>query len=160
MPLTVANRLELSDLVHRYAALVDDRHLDLVPELFTDTAELILPDPPQTLGPALVRHGADGIRTALATLDAVTRTQHEIVGEVYRADDDHDDLGDHGSRATGRIACVAHHWTQTADGAIDLVWHLRYDDEYQHDSSGWLISRRALTLNAIETRPVRKLRES
>lgn len=160
MPLTAAHRLELSDLVHRYAALVDDRQFDSVPELFTDTADLILPDPPRALDPVLVRHGADGIGTALAALDAVTRTQHEIVGEVYRAADDHEDYGDHRSHAIGRIACVAHHWTRTADGATDLVWYLRYNDEYQHDSSGWRISRRALTLNAIETRPVRKLRDS
>lgn len=151
MALTVVDRLELSDLVHRYAALVDDRQFDSVPELFTETAELILPDPPRSLDSVLVQRGADGIRTALAALDAVTRTQHEIVGEVYDVSDD---------RATGRIACVAHHWTQTADGPTDLVWHLRYDDEYQHGSSGWRIGRRALTLNAIETRPVRKLRGS
>jgi hypothetical protein len=39
-----------------------------------------------------------------------------------------------------------------------VVWHLRYDDEYALTDSGWRISRRALTINAIETRPVRRLR--
>ena len=149
VPLTVSDRLELADLVHRYAAAVDDRRFDEVPELFTDTAELILPDPPRNLNPVLVKHGPDGIREAMAALDTVTRTQHEIVGEVYGADR---------GQATGRITCVAHHWTQTADDSTDLVWHLRYDDEYLPDSSGWRINRRALTLNAIETRPIRKLR--
>lgn len=149
VPLTVADRLDLADLVHRYAATVDDRRFDDIPELFTDTAEIILPDPPRQLAPVLVKRGPDGIRAALAALDTVTRTQHEIVGEVYAAGRGH---------ATGRITCVAHHWTQTADGITDLVWHLRYDDEYLPDSSGWRISRRALTLNAIETKPIRKLR--
>lgn len=149
MPLTVADRLDLADLVHRYAAAVDDRRFGDVPELFTDTAELILPDPPRRLEPVLVKRGPDGIRAALAALDTVTRTQHEIVGEVYRSEPGH---------AAGRITCVAHHWMQTADGSTDLVWHLRYDDEYQQGSSGWRIGRRALTLNAIETRPIRKLR--
>ena len=38
-----------------------------------------------------------------------------------------------------------------------MVWHLRYDDEYELTDAGWRISRRALTINAIETRPVRRL---
>ena len=35
-----ADRAALSDLVHRYAAGVDDRQFDSVAKLFTDTAEL------------------------------------------------------------------------------------------------------------------------
>jgi hypothetical protein len=42
----------------------------------------------------------------------------------------------------------------------DLVWHLRYDDEYLRTPSGWRIHGRALTINAIETRPVRHLRDA
>jgi hypothetical protein len=38
------------------------------------------------------------------------------------------------------------------------VWHLRYDDEYVRTGQQWLFSRRALTINAIETRRVRRLR--
>ena len=79
-----------------------------------------------------------------------TRTEHAIVGEVY--DDDPLRGG-----ARGRIACIAHHWSQRAEELIDVVWHLRYDDEYDSTDSGWRISRRALTINAIETRPVRRL---
>lgn len=40
---------------------------------------------------------------------------------------------------------------------IDVVWHLRYDDDYRLTDEGWRISRRALTINAIETRPMRRL---
>ena len=150
--LTVADRLELMDLVHRYAAAVDDRRFDDVIELFTDTAELVLPDPPRSLEPVISQHGYDGVRAAMATLAAVARTQHEIVGEVYTDGTDH---------VRGRIACVAHHWTRGADAAVtDLVWHLRYDDQYVQTGDGWRIRRRALTLNAIETRPVRRIRYS
>ena len=39
-----------------------------------------------------------------------------------------------------------------------MVWHLRYDDEYRLTDAGWRIGRRALTVNAIETRPARRLR--
>ena len=151
MPLTVADRLELTDLVHRYAAAVDDRCFDDVVELFTDTAELIVPDPPRSLEPVTAQHGHDGVRAAMTALSGVARTQHEIVGEVYT------DAADH---ARGRITCVAHHWTRGADSDVtDLVWHLRYDDEYVRTDRGWRIRRRALTLNAIETRPVRRLRD-
>jgi hypothetical protein len=152
VPLTVADRLDLADLVHRYSAAVDDRRFDDVVELFTSTAELVLPDPPRSLDPVRPEHGHDGVRTAMAALSGVARTQHEIVGEVYTDATDH---------ARGRIACVAHHWTRGADptDVTDLVWHLRYDDEYVQTEDGWRIRRRALTLNAIETRPVRRLRD-
>jgi len=150
VPLTgPTDRLALSDLVHRYAAAVDDRQFDDVVELFTDTAQLVLPDPPRALEPTTVHHGPAGVRAALAPLGAVTRTQHEIVGEVYTAT---------GDGAIGRITCVAHHWTASPDGVTDLVWHLRYDDHYVVTPTGWRIARRALTLNAIETRPIRRLR--
>ena len=73
------------------------------------------------------------------------------VKEVYT------DAADH---ARGRITCVAHHWTRDADsGGTDLVWHLRYDDEYAPSGDGWRIRRRALTINAIETRPIRRIRD-
>ena len=151
MPLTVADRLALTDLVHRYAAAVDDRRFDDVVELFTSTAELVLPDPPRSLDPVRHELGHDGVRAAMAALSGVARTRHEIVGEVYT------DAADH---ARGRITCVAHHWTLGADsGGTDLVWHLRYDDEYLRTPAGWRIHGRKLTINAIETRPVRRLRD-
>jgi hypothetical protein len=150
--LTASDRLALADLVHLYAATVDDRRFDDVIELFTDTAELRLPDPPGALEPVRLHRGRDGVRTAMATLGAIDRTEHAIVGEVYAA-------GPQVDYALGRITCVAHHWTRQADQVTDLVWHLRYDDEYLRTTSGWRIHGRALTINAIETRPVRRLRD-
>ena len=44
--LNAFDRLALADLVHLYASAVDDRRFDDVIELFTETAELRLPDPP------------------------------------------------------------------------------------------------------------------
>lgn len=151
MTLEIADRLALADLVHLYASAVDDRRFDDVVELFTETAELRLPDPPRSLEPVRRAHGRDGVRSAMAALAAVTRTEHAIVSEVYAT-------GDERGYALGRITCIAHHWT-AADGHItDLVWHLRYDDEYMRTPAGWRFHGRALTINAIETRPVRRLR--
>jgi hypothetical protein len=151
MKLDASDRLALADLVHLYASAVDDRRFDDVVELFTDTAELRLPDPPRSLEPVRRHHGHDGVRAAMTALAPVARTEHAIVGEVYAAADDRD-------YALGRITCIAHHWSVTDGQITDLVWHLRYDDEYLRMRAGWRIHGRALTINAIEIRPVRRLR--
>jgi hypothetical protein len=150
MTLTAADRAALSDLVHRYAARVDDRQFSLAAELFTADAELILPDPPTTLGPVRRHHGRAAIGEAVGAVAATLRTQHAIVGEVY-------DAGGTSSTAGGRIACIAHHWVRHEDQIRDVAWHLRYEDEYQRTSE-WLIRRRVLTIDAIDTRPVRQVR--
>lgn len=151
MTLSAADRSALRDLVHRYAAGVDERHFDSVAALFTEDAELLVPDPPATLDPVHRHRGVAEIRAAVASVDAVIRTEHAVVGEVY-------DAGPQPDGARGRIACIAHHWSRRADALIDLVWHVRYDDEYQRTHAGWRIRRRSLTINAIETRPVRRVR--
>jgi len=146
-----ADRLALADLVHLYASAVDDRRFDDVVELFSPTCELRLPDPPRALEPVHTHHGRDGVRAAMAALAAVQRTEHAIVGEVYAPGADPD-------YALGRITCIAHHWTVADDGVTDLIWHLRYDDEYLRTPASWRIHGRKLTINAIETRPARRLR--
>jgi hypothetical protein len=151
MSLNVYDRVALADLVHLYASAIDDRRFVDVVELFTDTAELRLPDPPRSLEPVRRYHGHDGVREAIGAVVAVTRTEHAIVGEVYATADDPD-------YALGRITCIAHHWSVSGDQITDLVWHLRYDDEYLRTRAGWRIHGRALSINAIETRPVRRLR--
>ena len=149
--LGATDRAALTDLVHRYAAGVDDRQFDSVTALFTDTAELMLPEPPAALDPVHRHCGHAAIRTAIAAVAATIRTEHAIVGEVF-------DAGLQPDSARGRIACVAHHWSQYGDQLTDVVWHLRCDDEYRRTDAGWRIAHRVLTINAIETRPVRRLR--
>jgi hypothetical protein len=151
MTLGIADRLALTDLVHLYAAAVDDRRFGDVVELFSETAELRVPDPPRSLDPVRQHRGRDGVRTAMGALSGLARTQHSIVGEVYAA-------GSEPDYALGRITCVAHHFSITDEQVTDLVWHLRYDDEYLRTRAGWRIHGRALTINAIETRPIRRLR--
>ena len=68
MKMSVADRLALTDLVHLYAAAVDDRRFGDVVELFTDTAELRLPDPPRSPGTRPPASGRDGVRSAMAAL--------------------------------------------------------------------------------------------
>jgi 3-phenylpropionate/cinnamic acid dioxygenase small subunit len=150
MTLSAEDRTALSDVVHRYAAHIDDREFDAATMLFTATAELTVPGPPAEMEPIHSHRGHDAIATALAAVAAVIRTEHAIVGEVY-------DAASAPGTARGRIACIAHHWSQRGDDVSDLVWHLRYDDRYELTGEGWRIGRRALTINAIETRPTRRL---
>ncbi|GAB1810972.1 nuclear transport factor 2 family protein [Mycobacterium sp. MUNTM1] len=150
MTLSADQRAALSDLVHRYAANVDDRQFHAVADLFTVDAELVVPAPPADLLPIHSHRGSDAITAAVAAVAAVARTEHAIIGEVY-------DTAAQPGTARGRIACVAHHWNERDAELMDVAWHLRYDDEYVLTDAGWRIGRRALTIHAIEARPVRRL---
>jgi 3-phenylpropionate/cinnamic acid dioxygenase small subunit len=150
MTLDIVDRLALSDLVHRYAAGADDRRFDEVVALFADDATLSVPDPPRSLEPTATHRGRAEIERAIAAVTAAARTQHAIVGEVYTA-------APHGAR--GRVSCIAHHWSRHDDQLTDVVWHLRYDDEYVRTDAGWRFRGRTLTIDAIETLPVRRLRQ-
>lgn len=151
MSLTAADRSALADLVHRYAAGIDDTDLDAVVGLFTADGELVLPDPPEVLTPVHSHRGPQALRTALAAATRVGRTHHSIGSEVYRA-------GVTADTAHGRIGAQAHHWSRRDDGITDLVWYLHYVDDYVRTDSGWLLGRRRLVIDAIETRPARRLR--
>jgi ketosteroid isomerase-like protein len=149
MTLPLGDRVELLDLVARYALYADRRDFAGIGSLFTDDAVLVLPDPPKDLGPVRTFTGRDDIVGSLSSLNEVPVTSHEIVGQVFEAD------------GTGHIACVAHHLTEREPGKpSDLVWHLRYTDTYRRSdgSPGWRFARRALQIDFIETRPVRRWR--
>lgn len=151
MTLPVTDRLALSDLVHRYAAYVDARRFDEVAELFTTTAQLTVPQPPQHLGPSVRHEGRAGVRLAMDALEGVARTHHGILGEVYASMESPD-------TASGAITGVAHHWTGADGRHTDVVWYLRYSDEYRRTEDGWRIAQRALTIDAIEVRAPRQVR--
>lgn len=132
----------IHDLVHRYAARVDDRDFAGVTALFVPDGILVVPDPPAVLDPVLEHVGRAAIEESMTALNGLVRTFHAIVGEVIDGD-------------RGRIACVAHH---VLDEKTDLVWHLRYLDEYASTDEGWRIARRELHLDLIEVRPLKRTR--
>ena len=107
------DRAALSDLVHRYAANVDDRQFDSVAELFTAEAELTVPEPPAALQPIHRTPGSGGHRRrGRCGCRSGERTEHAIVGEVYS--ELSEEVPEPGT-ARGRIACIAHHCSQRAD---------------------------------------------
>ena len=152
MTLTAADRLELSELVHRYAGYVDARRFGDLAELFTADAELVMPKPPKHLEPCVSRTGHAGVLDAMTALTGITRTHHGILGEIYTSENDA------GDTATGDITGVAHHWISDGGKVTDHVWHLRYRDVYQRVGPAWRIAIRALTIDAIETRTTRQVR--
>ncbi|GAB2888117.1 nuclear transport factor 2 family protein [Nocardioides pacificus] len=144
--LSVEDRLDLVDLVHRYAARVDDRDAAGVGALFTDDGVLASPAPPRSLDPVHESVGPDGVAATMGQLAAIPLTVHTIVGHVVDA------LS--ADEATGRTTCVAHHVTERDGRPVDLVWHVRYLDAYRRTASGWRFARRDLHVDVVESRPV------
>lgn len=132
---------ELCQLVHRYAAHVDDG--TGAGSLFTVDGVLVVPDPPDVLDPVTEHVGREAVQAATTGLP---RTFHAIVGEVYWTD---------ATGHRGRIACVAHHVVRPD---VDLVWHVRYADTYAPVEDTWLIARRELSVDLVETRPLKRSR--
>jgi hypothetical protein len=65
-----------------------------------------------------------------------------------------------GDTATGEVTGVAHHLRVDVDGhdgGTDVIWHLRYVDEYVDTGGAWRIVRRVLHLRGIEERAVPRL---
>ncbi len=152
MTLSTGDRVELADLVARYALLVDGRGFDALAGLFAADAVLVLPDPPGSLEPVLEYTGREGVREAIARVAFFPVTAHFLGGQVF-------DPGPEPGTATGRVRCAAHHLSVRKDGEpADLVWHIRYADAYRHEEGAWRFTRRALHIDWIETAPVRRMR--
>ncbi|MCA2188118.1 nuclear transport factor 2 family protein [Nonomuraea cavernae] len=149
--LEAADVAGLADLVSRYALYADERDIAGLTGLFTGDGVLVLPDPPRELEPVLTRTGPEEIGRAVSALDGFVLTFHALCGQVF-------DVGPEPGTATGRVACVAHHLAERDGGPSDLVWHLRYLDAYRQEAGAWRIIRRAIRIDWIETRPVRRLR--
>jgi hypothetical protein len=141
--LHVADRLDLADLVHRYAAGVDERDTAGVAGLFVEDGVLASPWPPRHLDPVAEAVGQAAIETALGQLSGMAVTQHAVVGFVVDADGP--------EAALGRVACIAHH---VLPGGSDLVWHLTYRDRYRRTPVGWRFARRDLHVDVVEEHPV------
>ena len=138
--LTPADRLELHDLVHRYAAAVDARDWDAATALFLADGRLTVPDPPQSMEPTTVAVGRPAIRALLEPLETFARTSHQVTGSTWTA------YGDDGAR--GRTGCVAHHVERDRD--VSWVWRLEYADRAVRTPEGWRLAERDLHLQRVE----------
>lgn len=145
--LDTATRVELRDLVDRYAGLVDERRTVAAAELFIPDGVLVAPDPPQHLAATVEHHGRAQIQQALDALGGFTATFHAVHGAVFDSAGTDPDGPD---RALGRVSATAHHLSTGDDGSPrDLVWQLVYRDAYQRTEQGWRIARRELHLTSV-----------
>ncbi|MDN4172192.1 nuclear transport factor 2 family protein [Nocardioides sp. SOB77] len=150
--LTVEDRLLLTDLVHRYAVLVDGWDAAGVAGLFLEDGVLVSPDPPQTLDPVVEHRGRAGVERAIAPITTLGTSVHAITGTVL-------DVGEAPGTARGRVTCSAHHLTRRGDTWHDVTWVVRYRDDYRRTDEAWRFARRSASLSFLESRTVRAVRE-
>ena len=136
-----------------YAAAVDALDGPGFADLFTPEGELWVPDPRTGGDPTICRAGRDRLERIPSGLAGYHATRHAVWATAYDVE---------GDTATGVVDGVAHHLGDDPDpdaggGPVDLVWYLRYVDEYVRTAGGWRFTRRALHLDHVERRPLRRL---
>lgn len=140
-----------------YAAAVDALDGPRFADLFTSDGELWVPDPRSGTDPTICRAGRDRLARIPSGLAGYHATRHAVWATAYEVD---------GDTATGLVDGVAHHLGAEPDAAddperpghaVDVIWYLRYADEYVRIDGRWRIARRALHLQRIERRPLRHL---
>ena len=120
-----------------------------------EDGELVVPRYPDDLSLAVTRSGRDTLRLIPEFLRRYDRTFHLVSNPQYEVE---------GDRARGQVSCIAHHIVPAegseAGGPVtptDLVWHIRYIDDYRHEEGVWRFTRRELHLQWVEVRPVAAL---
>ena len=127
----LSDRIEIVDLLHRYATGLDTRDWELLASVFT--ADGVADYSSLELG---VNDGPDAIvdlcRGALSGLDA---TQHTISNETIEVD---------GDRARARCYFQAQHVFRGAPGGDNFIVAGIYEDDLVRTPAGWRIERRTL----------------
>lgn len=147
-PVDVGDVADLVALSHGYAAAVDTLDGTTFAGLFTDDGELWVPDPAVGGTPEIRRAGRAQLERIPSGLARYHATRHGVRTATYRSGD---------GTATGEVTGVAHHLSAgdgSDGGGIDVIWYVRYVDEYEATGSGWRIRRRALHLRGLEHRAV------
>jgi len=145
------DEVELRSLSTGYAAAVDGCDGTMLAALFVPDGVLMVPDYPDDLRPVIARRGHDALRRLPDGLRRYQRTFHQVSNHHYVVA---------GDRASGQVACVAHHVTGAGGAAgdrpagTDSVWFIRYRDDYARTAAGWRIERRELHLQWVEEHPV------
>ncbi len=147
----IVDYIALSDLVNRYASLVDSGPFSDVANLFTEDGELIVPDLPSNIAPVTRISGRAGIESELSRLRDFELTFHELVGQVFEP-------GVSPEYASGRIKCVAHHVLRKGSEHTDLIWHLHYSDSYRKFDEKWYLVRREICVDMIDVRSPKRVR--
>ncbi len=126
----LADRVELNDLVVRYANAIDTRNFERLDTVFTADAYIDY----RAMG------GIDGpYLTVKAWLPQALQSFPGYMHMVGNAEFDIQ-----GDRATGRVACFNPRVVPQPDGGTDTMFlGLWYLDEYVRTANGWRMSRRS-----------------
>ena len=141
----------MSALSFGYAAAVDAMDGPAFADLFTDDGELWVPDLAGGGAPTIRRAGRDQLSAIPSGLARYHATHHAVRSSTYEVS---------GTTATGAVTGVAHHLLAHGDGGLgglDVIWYLRYVDDYVATDRGWRIDRRVLHLRGVEERRVQHL---
>ena len=153
------DELELRGLSTSYASAVDFRDGDRFAALFVEDGELVVPDYPADFRPVITRTGHEELCRIPARLAHYRCTFHLVSNHEFAID---------GDTANGSVKCVAHHLTaaepdtaaeasaESSDGS-DLIWYIRYSDDYRRVDGHWKFARRSIHLQWVEERPVVKM---
>lgn len=138
----MADRVELRDLVDRYALAADTRDRDGFVGAFTADGVL-------SVGSTELR-GAKRLADPLAYLDLhYVRTMHFTGNHIVDLD---------GDSAEGIVYGLAHHLTKDGTELRDTAMAVRYTDTYSRTDAGWRIAHRKVDVDWEEDRaavPVR-----
>jgi hypothetical protein len=142
---TLADRIDINDLIARYAIVIDSGEFDDLDPLFTDDAQIDF----ATFGGPVGNLGE--IKTFLSSsLPFFTRTQHMMGLPAVTLD---------GDTATARTSCNNPMISTGRDGTVS-VWliGLWYDDEMRRTPEGWKFNSRkqtrAYTLTGLTDTPL------
>jgi hypothetical protein len=146
------HEVELRALSTAYAFAADAGDGARLAALFVPDGELVVPNFPTDLRPVVTRAGHEALGRIPEALRRYDRTFHLVGGAEFSVD---------GDEASGVVQCIAHHVIRGDDppagggrAGTDVVWFIRYRDQYRATGSGWRFVRRVLHLEWVEERPV------
>lgn len=145
-PQAIADLLALRALVDRYARAVDARDAGAFAGLFTADGVLAVYET-EDADPVVEYRGHDALRDVMDLLRTFSSTFHLMANHLCETA---------GAEATGEVYCMAHHLTEDAGGATDLVMYIRYRDRYALTPAGWRFARRDVLRQWTEERPAQR----
>ncbi|MFB7675117.1 nuclear transport factor 2 family protein [Kitasatospora purpeofusca] len=144
-PAEAADRLALRELVDAYAHRADRRDAKGQMALFTEDTRFVVYMDARDPNPSQELHGRESLAPVFDALNAYAATTHFNGQSTVTLD---------GDRATGVTYCLAHHVTETEDGARTLmVASIRYLDTMVRHDGTWLFAERLLMVDWTDTRP-------
>ena len=133
MPLTlqeISDRMEIQDLLYRYAEVIDGKRFDELLDVFSEDAHIDY----SAMGGA-IGNREQTISWLAKVMPMFPHTQHSTSNAQIRVECDH---------ATGRVMCFNPQEFPLPDGGTQLVMMgLWYVDEYVRTDRGWRIRRRS-----------------